>query len=202
MNNITESEFTKKELILKATLNLIKKQGFEGVTMRKIASEAKVNVGLVNYHFGSKDKLINAVIQILVDSLKETFTILDDDSIEPRQRLKQFLLQYVNAYYQYPFIAQRMLVEGTIIFDSQKEFIHFMKAFGIKKMQHTVEQLIGKTEPETLIIIMSHLLGATFLPALIEPLYEKVTGFRFPEMEKRIDLLLDRYFSDANSEET
>lgn len=56
-------ELKKKELILKVTLDLIKNEGFEGITIRKIASKANVNVALINYHFGSKNKLVNEIIQ-------------------------------------------------------------------------------------------------------------------------------------------
>lgn len=197
MRQVDEQELSKKELILKVTLGLLESEGFKGVTIRKIAEAADVNVALVNYHFGSKNKLINEVIQILVDSLKELFVILDDDSIEPKMRLKRFLIQYVNIYHQYPFIARHILDQDAVIFDSQKEFVVFMKAIGLKKMQRTIEQLTGETDPEKLTIMMTHLLGSTFLPALIEPLYEKVTGFPLPDRETRIGLMLDRYFSES-----
>ncbi len=197
MKNTEDQDMSKKDQILEAALNLIKSEGFEKVTMRKIASEAHVNVGLVNYYFGTKNKLINEVIQILVHSIRDSFTILDDHSMPPKERLKSFLTEYVKAYHQYPFIARQMLEPHAVMFDSQKEFVHFVKSIGLKKMQQTIEELSGESDPENLSIMTSHLLGAIFLPVLIEPLYEKVTGFQFPEENKRIALLLDRYFPDT-----
>lgn len=46
-----------KEKILDATLHLIKSEGIDSVTIRKIASEAGTNVALINYYFGSKENL-------------------------------------------------------------------------------------------------------------------------------------------------
>lgn len=189
-----EHDLTKKELILNATLDLIQKEGFEGVTVRKISALANVNIGLVNYHFGSKDKLINAAIQILACTFKESFSILDDEQTPPRERLKQFLTAYLNALQKYPFIAKRILDEDQILFESQLEFVTFVKAIGLKKMQNTIQELTGENDPEKLAIMMSHLLGAVFLPTLINSLYEKVTGYPFPSSETRIDILLERYF--------
>ncbi len=199
MNHGEERECSKKELILEATLNLIEREGFEGITLRKIASEADVNVSLINYHFGSKDKLMNKIIQMIANSFKESFAILDDDSIEPRERLKRFLIQYIHVYHQYPFILRKIMDKEAGLFDSHHECIRFIKAIGLKKMQRTIEQLTGETDPETLMIMTSHLIGAAFLPVLIEPLYEKVMGFPLTDKDSRIELLLERYFQETKT---
>lgn len=195
MTQLVEKDLSTKELILQVTLELIKKEGFEALTVRKIASLAHINVALVNYHFGSKNKLLNAVIQILVTSFRESFTIFDNAALDPRERLKRFLIQYINAYHQYPFIARRLLNEEPVMFESQLEFVDFIKAIGLKKVQSTIEELSGESDPQKLTIMMSHLLGAVFLPTLIEPLYETVTGYPFSNVEIQVDILLDRYFA-------
>lgn len=195
MTHLVEKDLSTKELIIQVTLELIKKEGFEALTVRKIASLAHINVALVNYHFGSKNKLLNAVIQILVTSFRESFTIFDNAALDPRERLKRFLIQYINAYHQYPFIARRLLNEEPVMFESQLEFVDFIKAIGLKKVQSTIEELSGESDPQKLTIMMSHLLGAVFLPTLIEPLYETVTGYPFSNVETQVDILLDRYFA-------
>ena len=52
---------TTKSLILEATERLVAEHGFESVRLRDITTGAGVNVAAVNYHFGSKDKLFEAV---------------------------------------------------------------------------------------------------------------------------------------------
>lgn len=52
---------TTKELILDATERLVAEEGFDGVSLRDITTGAGVNVAAVNYHFGSKEKLYEAV---------------------------------------------------------------------------------------------------------------------------------------------
>lgn len=85
------------------------------------------------------------------------------------------------------------------MFDSQIEFVQFIKSIGLKKMQYTVSQLSGESDPEELTIMVSQLLGAVFLPPLIEPLYETVTGYPFADSETQIELLLDRYFAKCKN---
>lgn len=48
---------TTKERILAAAERLFACKGLEGTTTREICREAGVNVALVNYHFGTKEKL-------------------------------------------------------------------------------------------------------------------------------------------------
>lgn len=50
-----------RERILAAAGPLFAKKGFEATGVRAIASAAEVNLAAVNYHFGSKDALIEAV---------------------------------------------------------------------------------------------------------------------------------------------
>jgi len=196
MNPLEDKDLSKKEKILQATLESMKNDGFEGLTVRQIASRAHVNVALVNYYFGSKDKLLNEAIQVLVNSLRESFTILDNNAMDPRERLEQFLIQYVSAHCKYPFIVHRLLTGEPFIFESQKEFFQFIKAIGLKKMQATVSELTGESNPKVLTIMVSQLLGAVFLPPLVEPLYETITGYPFSDCKTQIRILLDRYFSN------
>ena len=50
-----------KTLILETTERLLAEHGFESVSLRDITTAADVNVAAVNYHFGSKEKLFEAI---------------------------------------------------------------------------------------------------------------------------------------------
>lgn len=51
----------KKTLILDAAESLFAEQGFAQVSIREIAVAAKANIAAVNYHFGSKERLFEAL---------------------------------------------------------------------------------------------------------------------------------------------
>jgi AcrR family transcriptional regulator len=51
-----------KESILDAAEKLFAERGFGATSLRTITAAAKVNLAAVNYHFGSKDALIEAVL--------------------------------------------------------------------------------------------------------------------------------------------
>lgn len=54
---------TRKRRILDAAEILFAEHGYDGVTLRKIATMADVDVALTNYHFGSKKGLFRAVFE-------------------------------------------------------------------------------------------------------------------------------------------
>src|ERR1700733_13768067 len=51
-----------KDRILDAAERLFARDGFEATSLRAITAEAQVNLAAVNYHFQSKDALVQAVI--------------------------------------------------------------------------------------------------------------------------------------------
>ena len=55
--------------ILDAAEELFMLHGFEGTSMRLLTSKAGVNLAAVNYHFGSKDALIEAVFRRRLDPM-------------------------------------------------------------------------------------------------------------------------------------
>ena len=55
--------------ILDAAEALFMLHGFEGTSMRQLTSDAGVNLAAVNYHFGSKDALIEAVFRRRLDPM-------------------------------------------------------------------------------------------------------------------------------------
>lgn len=57
------------EALLGATGEMAAEQGFANLSTRAIAKRAGVNVSSLHYHFGGKDKLFEAVVRRIVESL-------------------------------------------------------------------------------------------------------------------------------------
>ena len=53
-----------RDAILAAARERVSEQGYDRVRMRDVAAEAGVDVALVNYHFGSKDGLFAAALEM------------------------------------------------------------------------------------------------------------------------------------------
>jgi len=57
------SSADKKEIILQAAEQLFAEQGFKATSTRALAEKAGVNLGMLSYYFGSKDKIMEALME-------------------------------------------------------------------------------------------------------------------------------------------
>jgi AcrR family transcriptional regulator len=183
-----------KEKIMQATLEFTKQKGFDSITIRKIAEASGTNVSLVNYYFGSKENLISESIKMILSSFQHTFDILDEFSIPARDRLKQFLMDYLQVIREYPELLSRIILMGSADFASQQEYGSFLNVMGFPKVQNTLKELTGEQQPERLTTMMTQIFGALFLPALMSPILEKGASVKIAPIDEQIDLLFEKYF--------
>ena len=67
---------TKKETIIESAIELFGTKGFEGTSVREIAGDAGVNVAMINYYFGSKEKLFEKSVEYKAAYLQGLFSEL------------------------------------------------------------------------------------------------------------------------------
>lgn len=65
----TSAHFSTKDRILGAAEELFAQFGFSGTSLRQVTSRADVNIAAVNYHFGSKENLVNEVFRRRMDGM-------------------------------------------------------------------------------------------------------------------------------------
>ena len=63
------THFSTKDRILGAAEELFAQFGFSGTSLRQVTSRADVNIAAVNYHFGSKENLVNEVFRRRMDDM-------------------------------------------------------------------------------------------------------------------------------------
>ena len=63
------THFSTKDRILGAAEELFAQHGFAGTSLRQVTSRADVNIAAVNYHFGSKENLVNEVVRRRMDEM-------------------------------------------------------------------------------------------------------------------------------------
>ena len=93
---------------------LIAKKGFEGTSVRDISTKANINVAMISYYFGSKEKMMVNLYQYRVQKTRETFaeftqTIKDG---KPEMQLKEiinFIVKQLLTYnYFHGFVTQEL----------------------------------------------------------------------------------------------
>jgi AcrR family transcriptional regulator len=87
----------KREHILITAERLFGEKGFDGTSVRDIAQSAGVNLAMISYYFGSKEKLLEAMIQFRSEYV---FGILEDlnkeQSLSPWDKVDRLVEFYVD----------------------------------------------------------------------------------------------------------
>jgi AcrR family transcriptional regulator len=90
----------KKEQIIEAAIDLFAQKGFEGTSVRDLAAKADVNVAMVNYYFGSKDKLFEAVVEMKAGSARVTLEeLLKDQTLTSIEKIDRVIDSYIERLF-------------------------------------------------------------------------------------------------------
>jgi AcrR family transcriptional regulator len=83
-----------KERILDAAEKLFGMNGFEATSLRDITSAADVNLAAINYHFQTKDSLIDAIVSRRIEPVnKKRFELLE--AAGPNPTVEQILTAFM-----------------------------------------------------------------------------------------------------------
>jgi len=154
-----------KEAIFKAATKLLDKASTQGeVSVRQIAKEAGVNVGALNYYFGTKDNLIReAVYQHFRKSNERYFNYLSTLDMPPEEKLRK-ISKDIGAFYARHRILVRISLENDIfrgVKNPNREYIHKMIFLPL------IESMTGvKPDLELLISIFADAFDLAFLRAV------------------------------------
>lgn len=165
-----------RERIVMATLEELEASGMAGLTIRSIAERAGVNVAAVNYHFGSKAKLMEAVLaQTLRHGLWESLEELREamsGASDPAAAARRYLREFIGNMIRYPRLTEAHLHEALVRQDYDAVAVREMGRFVEALFPVLRPALPSGTEPEqraSLAQFWYALLGTTVLPGLFEP---------------------------------
>ena len=124
---------SKEENILFSAEKLFAEKGFEGTSIREISKEANVNISMISYYFGSKEKLFERIFEYRMnESLSFSKEILANTEIDEWQKLMIVITRYVNRVKKlktfYVILQREQLTNKNenivkILEDSKKGFL-------------------------------------------------------------------------------
>ncbi|WP_394773986.1 TetR family transcriptional regulator [Flavobacterium sp.] len=94
MSNIELND--KKIQILEVAEKLFSDKGFEGTSIRDISKVAKINVAMISYYFGSKERLLEALIFYKTSDIKLQLDNLLLENLEPLDKVNKLIEIYIN----------------------------------------------------------------------------------------------------------
>jgi len=130
----------KQTAIINTAEKLFAVNGFDGTSVRDIALDAGVNVAMISYYFGSKEKLMEAVFEHRTDNLRlKIETVLQNEKLNNLQKVYVLIDDYVDKFvdqqeFQKIIMREQLIEKGTVI----SGFIHELK----KQRMASIKKLI------------------------------------------------------------
>lgn len=176
-----------KDRILNATLYIIGKDGFQNVTIRKIADIADVNVASINYHFGSKENVIDEALKCVTNKFMNSFQLLEGDEMAPIDKLRNFLRRYSDISVEYPDIFKNLANQLIYNGSHESEYMMFLRQKGSDSMKNVLKDLTGIEDNHTLSLMVLQLIGSMIFPILASAHTRFISELNYNDKKTRYD---------------
>ena len=132
--------FTEKQIeILHVAEKLFAEKGFDGTSIREISKNLGINIAMVSYYFGSKEKLLENLIIYRTADLKNSLADIAAQGLTPIQKIELFVQLYIERISKNRDFHQILLFEVS----SKKRALDFETFNQIKKTNfESLEKII------------------------------------------------------------
>ncbi len=120
--------------ILRAAEQLFAERGLAGASTQQIATLARANKAMLYYYFGSKERLLRAVLENLLGELHASYQAASRAPGGPAARLLLFLSSYFDflvGHPNYPRLMQRQVMHAEFDWIARKYFVPFHRAISL-----------------------------------------------------------------------
>lgn len=184
-----------KDNIVDATTQLIEEcVSIEDVTIRDIAARAGVGVGLINYHFQTKENLINQCVQKIIGTVINRFgTIYEKLTLEPLDKLR-FLAKSTCTF----LVNNQGISRASILSDLVAGNCSDNTSQTIKAYLPVMREIYGETKTDQELYLSTHMLittlQSTFLRRNVLLQDAEVDFYDQVQREHYIDRIIDTIF--------
>ena len=183
-------EYNDKQLaIINAAQKLFAVSGFDGTSVRDIAQEAGVNVAMISYYFGSKEKLMEAVFEQRTNNIRiKVENLLQDTKLSCLDKMNVLIDDYVEKFIQQQEFHKIMLREQLIEKDTPiAGLIHELKKRNLSSIKKLIQE--GQKSGEfrknvDMVLMMTTLVGTVSQMIASQRFYKDVHNLeQLPEIE-------------------
>jgi AcrR family transcriptional regulator len=115
--------------LLKAAALVFSEQGYAGASVRQITQLAQANQAAINYHFGGKEQLYRAVLEVARDALanESALDAAELDAMSPEGALRSYLRQFLAPLVKRDRVSSYMRIFAWEAVQSTDIFQAFIK---------------------------------------------------------------------------
>lgn len=129
----------KREQILVAAENLFAEKGFDATSVRELAKKAGVNIAMISYYFGSKEKLFESVVEYRTSYMRGKLQLLNQNEVlDPMAKIELVIDYYVDRIFSarsfHKILHREMMLKQRNAFHSNIAEILLRNAMEVKKI--------------------------------------------------------------------
>lgn len=169
--------------ILAATRELFAEGGFAGVPVRAVAAQAGTNVAMVNYYFGSKERLVDAVLLQEIQLLLHDVVTGVDARAPAAEVLAEFPLRILASLRKDPRRLRLMRLAVSTEPERLRRLIRSLGPGGMLGVSRVLAELVAEAQAagslphlparSVLLFLVANAYGLVFM----EPIAREVVGF-------------------------
>ena len=189
-----------KEDLIKITTDLIKENNgdVDKVTIRDIASRSGVSVGLINYHFGDKDKLIAECVQRIISNIVNSFkpTMDVDESLNEFDKGKMRLIKTAQRVFGF-FFEQPSISRVSILDDYRNYSNESSSYFSLRGFSAVIGDAIeDQEEKERISFLLTTSMQVAFLRSLTDSRFLDFDLSIVEDRNKYIEYLVNKLMKE------
>jgi AcrR family transcriptional regulator len=182
-----KSTFNDKQIqILEVAEILFAEKGFDGTSIRNIAKVAKINIAMVSYYFGSKERLLESLIIYRTSDLKNQLENLLKEDLEPIEKINKLIELYINRINSNRGIYRILHFEFTSKKREQNlQAFSELKKGNLKSLETIIEegQRKGIFRKDVIIpLITPTILGTFFHFHMNKPFFENLLNLKTEDL--------------------
>ncbi|MXN90127.1 TetR family transcriptional regulator [Flavobacterium sp. Sd200] len=129
------TEFNDKQIeILQVAEKLFAEEGFDGASIRTIAKAAGVNIAMISYYFGSKEKLLETLIIYRTSGMKMQLETIFKEDLSPFEKVDRLIDLYISRINKNKCMYQIMHFELS----TKKRILNMDSFMEIKKVNSEI----------------------------------------------------------------
>jgi AcrR family transcriptional regulator len=105
-----------REFILQTALKLFAEQGFEAVSIRAIAKACNMNLAMISYYFGSKEKLYETILDDKIPQMRiQLQNLLDNNELHSWIKVDMIIDMYIDRVFQHRDFNKLVIREMSLM---------------------------------------------------------------------------------------
>jgi len=124
--------------IIRAAIEEFASRGFKGASMDAIAARTDTTRALINYYFGSKEKVYLAVIEHVYAEIRQAESLLDLDHLAPQLAIRR-IVEFTFDYY----LEHEGFVH-LVVAENQARGRHLRKSGAMRSLNRPIIEMLSR----------------------------------------------------------